>query len=211
MRFLILAFAGAVLLLAPSAAQARDTTITSSSTGPRSSCRSTRRRAAARRRRSWRATAGAAHGRRAEAASDETTGNVSVETAARPGSTCSPCRTAAGSATRRHGRDAPDKEAQDVQALIDWLAQQRAGARQGGRPARQHDRRLLRGRHRADHRRDRQAHRRDRADHRLAQPHDVALQGADGQRAAGRPRSSPRASRPPRPTGPAWCPRSPPA
>ena len=78
--------------------------------------------------------------------------------------------------------DAPDKEARDVSALIDWLAHAaRGAARQGRRPARGHDRRLLRGRDRAHDRGAGQAHRRDRPDHRLALAADLALQGGDGQ------------------------------
>ena len=61
--------------------------------------------------------------------------------------------------------DSKDFEGRDVQALLDWLAEQpEATARRARRPARGHARRLLRGRDRARRGGDRRADRRDRAE-----------------------------------------------
>ena len=78
--------------------------------------------------------------------------------------------------------DSPDAEGRDVQELIDFVAAPaRGAARQGRRPARRHDRRLLRRRHPARHGGAGHAPRRDRARHRLALARDEPLQGLDRQ------------------------------
>ena len=178
-----LALAIALLLIAPAAAHARDATITSFDgtqivlsfhPSPNGGKAPTILEG-----HGW----GGSRQTDPNAASDEATGNVGV----------GPLRKAGFNVLTWDARgfgnsggtvtvDAPDKEARDVMALIDWLAHAaRGAARQGRRPARGHDRRLLRGRDRAHHRRAGQAHRRDRPDHRLALAADLAVQGGDGQ------------------------------
>ena len=112
-----------------------------------------RRAGRRRRRRSSRATAGAARARPTRTARrDEATGNVGVGAAAQGRLQRADLGLARVRQLRRHGRRSTRRtsRAATSQALIDWLAKQpEAQLDERRRPARGHDRRLLRGRDRA--------------------------------------------------------------
>lgn len=125
MRSLALAFAGALLLLAPPAAAARDATITSfdgtqivlsfhpSPSGGKAPTILEGH--------GW----GGSRQTNPDAASDEATGNVGVGPLRKAGFNVLTWDSRGfGSSGGTVTVDAPDKEARDVQALIDWLAQQ---------------------------------------------------------------------------------------